>query len=135
MKSNQSEQEQFDVGSVIYFISPKTEKVIPALVSEKIVRTSKAASRVTYILEIRSAKSSQTAEVDPSTTTLFARPEDVREFMIARTTKAIDELITAAVSLANQFSPVAQDPASDEKSLDDSVEVTLPDGQVAKLRM
>ncbi len=134
MKSTQSEQEQFDVGSVIYFISPKTEKVIPALVSEKIVRTSKAASRVTYILEIRTGKSSQTAEVDPSTTTLFANPEDVREFMIARTTKAIDELIAAAVSLANQFSPVTAGEVTAEKTSDD-VEVTLPDGQVAKLRM
>ena len=135
MKSTQNEQEQFEVGSVIYFISPKTEKVIPALVSEKIVRTSKAASRVTYILEIRTGKSTQTAEVDPSTTTLFARPEDVREFMIARTTKAIDELIAAAVTLSKQFSLVQPAQTDNEKATDDPVEVTLPDGQVAKLRM
>ena len=135
MKSNQSEQEQFDVGSVIYFISPKTEKVIPALVSEKIVRTSKAASRVTYILEIRSAKSTQTAEVDPNTTTLFARPEDVREFMIARTTKAIDELIAAAVTLSKQFSIMSTTEIEEQQATDDPIEVTLPDGQVAKLRM
>jgi len=134
MKSNQSDQEQFDVGTVVYFISPKTEKVIPALVAEKIVRTSKASSKVTYILEIRSAKATQTAEVDPTSTKLFADTESVREFMIARTTIAIDELIAAAAALASQFSTVAKE-STLEKPADDAVEVTLPDGQVAKLRM
>ena len=51
MKSNQSEQEQFDVGTVIYFISPKTEKVIPALVSEKIVRTSRQLQKLLTFLK------------------------------------------------------------------------------------
>lgn len=135
MKSNQNEQEQFDVGTIIYFISPKTEKVIPALVSEKIVRTSKAASKVTYILEIRAGNTTKNAEVDPITTKLFARPEDVREFMIARTTKAIDELVATAVASAEQFGLAISKELSVEDTTDDPAEVLLPDGTVAKLRM
>ena len=85
---------EFDVGTIVYFISSKNEKVIPALVAEKIVRTSLAnSSKVTYILEIRTGKSIKSVEVDPINVDLFSNPQEIRAFMITRTTKAIDDLI------------------------------------------
>lgn len=134
MKSIQNNQ--FDVGSVIYFISSKTEKVIPALVAEKIVRTSKSSSKVTYILEIRTTNATKTAEVDPQITDLFATPEAIREFMISRTTDAIDNLIKVAVASASHLKASAT-PAAMEAAVasEEPVEVVLEDGQIAKLRM
>ena len=137
MKSANSE---FDVGTVVYFISSKNEKVIPALVAEKIVRTSLAnSSKVTYVLEVRSGKTMKSVEVDPANVDLFSTPQDIREFMIARTTKAIDGLIAAAVEAASTFSgaktvvegPI---PASTLEN-DEGASVILEDGTVAKLRM
>jgi len=137
MKSANSE---FDVGTVVYFISSKNEKVIPALVAEKIVRTSLTnSSKVTYILEVRSGKVMKSVEVDPATLDLFSTPQDIREFMIARTTKAIDGLIAAAVEAAGTFS--AANPQQESHlpaptlEKDEDASIILEDGTVAKLRM
>ena len=73
--------------------------------------------------------------MDPGTTKLFANPEDVREFMIARTTKAIDELVATAVAFAEQFGLAVTESLAAEKTTDNPAEVLLPDGTVAKLRI
>ena len=134
MKSKTNEE--FDVGSVIYFISAKTENVIPALVAEKIVRTSQSTSKITYVLDVMVSDGTKSVEVDPNSTDLFANPVDVREFMLARTTQAIDKLIENAVAAASVFVaaqstlPLPGDPPQEEFA-----EVILEDGKIAKLRM
>ena len=134
MKSKISEE--FDVGSVVYFISAKTENVIPALVAEKIVRTSQSTSKITYIINVMINDGTKSVEVDPGTTDLFANPADVREFMLARTTKAIDKLVENAIAAATVFAPsqVPPQPTSEEGQ-EEFAEVILEDGKIAKLRM
>jgi hypothetical protein len=137
MKSVNSE---FDVGTIVYFISSKNEKVIPALVAEKIVRTSLAnSSKVTYILEIRTGKTTtKSIEVDPTTADLFSNPQEIRVFMIARTTKAIDDLIAVAVEAASSFSAAKhtqEEISSPTFDAGEDIAVVLEDGKVAKLRM
>ena len=57
---------EFRVGNVVYFISSKTEQVIPALVVEKITRSSLDVDvRVTYVLKVKQGKSFKSIEVDP----------------------------------------------------------------------
>jgi len=134
MKSKTSEE--FDVGSIVYFISAKTENVIPALVTEKIVRTSQSTSKITYVLNVAVTDGSKSVEVDPSVTDLFANPADVREFMLARTTEAIDKLIENAVAAASAFAASQSIPSSlEDASSEEFAEVILEDGKIAKLRM
>jgi hypothetical protein len=131
---------EFDVGTIVYFISSKNEKVIPALVAEKIVRTSLAnSSKVTYILEIRTGKSIKSVEVDPINVDLFSNPQEIRAFMITRTTKAIDDLIAVAVEAASTFNVTKhtqeEHVPSPTFSDGEDIAVVLEDGKVAKLRM
>ena len=137
---------EFQVGGVVYFISSKTEQVIPALVAEKITRsTLNCEVKVTYVLKLRSGSAFKEVEVDPMKTDLFSDTEDVRKFMMERTAKAIDLLIEAAVKVSHQLKPesVSQlepqnlsTPADlDTIAPDEPAEVVLPDGTVAKLRM
>lgn len=134
MKSKTSEE--FDVGSIVYFISAKTENVIPALVTEKIVRTSQSTSKITYVLNVMVNDGSKSVEVDPGSTDLFANPADVREFMLTRTTQAIDKLIENAVAAAGAFTASQSIPPSLENTpSDEFAEVILEDGKIAKLRM
>ena len=134
MKSKTNEE--FDVGSVVYFISAKTENVIPALVAEKIVRTSQSTSKITYVLNVMINNGTKSVEVDPTSTDLFANPTDVREFMLARTTKAIDKLVENAVAAATAFAPAQVIPsAAVDENQEEFAEVILEDGKIAKLRM
>ena len=130
---------EFNVGIIVYFISSKNEKVIPALVAEKIVRTSLAnSSKVTYILEIRTGKTTKSVEVDPTTVDLFSNPQEIRSFMIARTTKAIDDLIAVAVEAASTLGGekhTQEEISSSTFDDGEDIAVVLEDGKVAKLRM
>lgn len=134
---------EFKVGEVVYFISSKTEQVIPALVAEKITRSSLGGVRVTYVLKVKSGNSSKEIEVDPEKTQLFESTAEVKDFMMHRTALAIDKLIAAAEAVAQSFrpqKPVEQPAAPTDVNLDtinpdDPAEVVLPDGTVAKLRM
>ena len=131
-----SANEHFSVGAIVYFISSKTEQVIPALVSEKIVRTSmENSSKVTYVLQVRSGKNLKSVEVDPAAVDLFATPEEIKAFMIERTTKAIDGLVSAAVEASRTFVPASVDQKLPVPSEGEYAEVVLEGGQVAKLRM
>ncbi len=140
---------EFSVGSIAYFISSKTEQVIPGLVTEKIVRTSRDASKVTYILEVHTGDGTMKSfEVDPEKADLFADTASVREFMLSRAANAIDALITAADERAafyNIPSVPEPEPSAKQKgrkkgkkqsgTIDDVAIVDLGDGTTAKLRM
>jgi|TARA_R110002060_G_scaffold3805_9_gene5922 hypothetical protein len=135
---------EFKVGSIVYFISGKTEQVIPALVSEKIVRSSLGCEiKVTYVLKIRQGKSFKSIEVDPLQTEFFEDPADVKSFMMERTTHAIDKLVTTAIAASKLLKPDEESAQSQvdqldmtvQSSGDEPIEVTLPDGKVAKFRM
>jgi hypothetical protein len=135
---------EFKVGSIVYFISDKTEQVIPALVSEKIMRSSlDCDTKVTYVLKVRQGKSFKSIEVDPLQTTFFEDTINVKSFMMERTTRAIDKLVATAVEASKLLKPaeeiastqVEQLDISMATSTDEPIEVTLPDGKVAKFRM
>jgi len=137
---------EFKVGNIVYFISSKTEQVIPALVAEKITRSSlDVGVRVTYVLKVRQGKSFKSIEVDPQKIELFEDPADVKTFMLERTEQAIDKLVATATEAAAHLRPpkppaeevvTAQAPDINlDMPADESIEVALPDGRTAKLRM
>lgn len=135
---------EFKVGSIVYFISDKTEQVVPALVSEKIMRSSLGCeTKVTYVLKVRQGKSFKAIEVDPLQTAFFEDTTNVKSFMMERTTRAIDKLVATAVEASKLLKPAEESiPTQVEQldismvtSSDEPIEVTLPDGKVAKFRM
>ena len=137
---------EFKVGNIVYFISSKTEQVIPALVAEKITCSSlDVGERVTYVLKVKQGKSFKSIEVDPQKVELFEDPADVKTFMLERTEKAIDKLVATATEAAAHLRPQKPPPedvmpahAQDvnlDVPTDEPIEVALPDGRTAKLRM
>lgn len=93
----------FPVGSIVYFLHNKTERVLPAQVTEKIVRTSQSGSRATYIIAVRSKDSIKNIEIDPEEVHVFQTPEQMKLFMIERATAAISRLVDVAVQASSVF--------------------------------
>ena len=98
----------FSVGSIVYFLHSKTERVLPAQVVEKIVRTSLDGTKATYIIAVQSSDKIKNIEVDPGVVPLFSTPDDMREFMVARATEAVTKLVDNAVRASSIFTPVEQ---------------------------
>lgn len=96
----------FPVGSIVYFLAAKTEKVLPAQVVERIDRTSVDGVKSTYIIAVRSSNDAvKKVEVDPSKISLFSSPDDMKSFMVSRATDAISILIDQAVTASSIFEP------------------------------
>ena len=96
----------FPVGSIVYFLATKTEKVLPAQITERIDRTSVGGVKSTYIIAVRTAGDTvKKLEVDPSKINLFSSPEDMKEFMVSRATDAIAILVEQAVAASSIFEP------------------------------
>lgn len=108
----------FPVGSVVYFLATKTEKVLPAQVTERIDRTSVDGVKSTYIIAVRTAGDTvKKLEVDPSKINLFSSPDEMKEFMVSRATDAISILVEQAVAASSIFVP-AEIPEAPIEDLD-----------------
>lgn len=153
---------EFPVGSVVYFLHK--ERVLPAQIFEKIVRTSMEGSKSTYLMKVRSKKPEgfSVLELDPETSDVFQTPDEMKAFMIARATEAIKELVDAAVQSSASFEnvvapedlqpdvedyeswhvPAAERPIkgsekkkNQKEKKEEYAEVDLGDGRKARLKM
>tara|TARA_B100000212_G_scaffold319120_1_gene276041 strand:+ start:58 stop:534 length:477 start_codon:yes stop_codon:yes gene_type:complete len=105
----------FSVGSVVYFLHSKSERVLPAQVVEKIVRTSLDGSKSTYIIAVQSSEGRiKKIEVDPDAVDIFPTPKQMKEFMVSRATAAVTKLVDNAVNASSVFEPVVTPPREKE---------------------
>ena len=111
----------FPVGSVVYFLHSKTERVLPAQVVEKIVRTSLDGSKSTYIIAVQSSEEIKRIEVDPSVVDIFPSPEEMKDFMVSRATAAVAKLVEKAVEASSVFQPVEPAPAREKEPIEDMI--------------
>lgn len=94
----------FSVGSVVYFLHNKTERVLPAQVMERIDRTTIDGSKSTYVISVPSSGGElKSIEVDPDKVSIFQTPDEMKKFMIERATIAITGLCETALSAASIF--------------------------------
>lgn len=143
-------EQEFEVGQIVFFIASKTESVIPALIAEKIVRTRIDGEQIGYVLHVNTSRGRDKIEVDPLKVRLFPTTADVREHMINLASLAIDKLISLASDSANKLSgtiknvskssmssskPPSQLPELNIEEESGIAEVVLDDGRVAKVRL
>ena len=156
--TSQETQNKYQVGEIVFFIASQSEQVVPALISEKIVRTSiDKKLKVSYILRIQVSNKAKLIEIDPETCALYSTPDEVRNYMIKRTTETIDQLVAVAIKQARVFGELSEKitttqtstnslPVPDMGTLKEFVEignaggenevmVELEDGKMARLRM
>ena len=106
----------FPVGSVVYFLHNKTERVLPAQVHEKIVRTSMNGSKSTYIVKVRAKSKAPNAdgftmlELDPDNVSVYQTAEEMKQFMVKRASDAVTSLVDAAVAASSVFEDVTPPP-------------------------
>ncbi len=146
------DEDQFRVGSIVYFIAAKSQNVIPGLVCEKIVRTSiDGSSKVNYVLEVKVSEGMKKVEVDPTKSQLFSSTIAIETFLVERAVSQIKEIVQEAGIRAEVFAArvkedvvftpdvrisaeLNKESSNDQESASDTV-VDLGDGTVARLKM
>ena len=88
----------YKVGQVVYLLSPKTLKIMPALIVEEITRKTVKATQTQFVLELPDKKGTRTVMSEVSAK-VFNDIGILRTFMIDNTRKSVEQLIENAIDM------------------------------------
>lgn len=130
---------KIDVGTIIYIIDPEEKTVIPARINEQIVSRKIDGETITHKLQLPSGKNHV---LETLTIKYFMSLEEVRSHLMDRAKNVIDKGIEGAKTMAeNKFGsfketkPQHEIAITPEEIPEESVQVTLPDGQIANVQV
>lgn len=86
----------YEVGQVIYLLSPKTLNILPALVVEEITRKTVDEVQTQFVVEMPDDKRTRVT-IDEVNAQIFTDVDKLRSFMIDNATQTIDGLISNAI--------------------------------------
>lgn len=127
----------FKVGQVIFLIPKGERRVIPAQVTEEILRRTMSGEETVWMLRL--AGSQKTAPLDPDAAEYFTDVDVLRDVMIQRTTQQVKNMLDKTVEIAEEafgrrLQPTELPSELDELEDEQPITVTLPDGTKAKVR-
>ena len=88
---------EYEVGQIIYLLSPKTLKVLPSLIVEEITRKTVNETETKFVLQMPDEKGTRVT-IDEVKAKIFADVDSLRKFMINNATQTIDRLIENAIN-------------------------------------
>jgi hypothetical protein len=88
---------EYEVGQIIYLLSPKTLTVLPTLIVEEITRKTVEDTQTKFVLEMPDKQKTRVT-IDEVKAKIFSDTEELRSFMIDNATQTIDKLIKNAIS-------------------------------------
>lgn len=129
----------FKVGQIIFLIPEGERKVLPAQVTEEILRRTLAGEETVWM--IRLAGSQKNVPLDPNAAEYFTDVNLLRETLIKRTTQQVNTMLDKTIEIANETFGVKEQHDLMESSLTSAIPelesvmtVVLPDGTKAKVR-
>lgn len=126
---------KIEVGAVIYLIDPDSKSVIPARVNEQIVSKKIEGETTTHKIEIPNGKTTVLEGLDVEH---FMSLDEVRSYLMQRAQSVVEKGIDAARQIVNEkFLASGPDRIPESTPPDDveKMQVTLPDGQVANVKI
>jgi len=100
---------KYKVGQIIYLLSDKTLKVIPAQIVEEVVRNTMEGKQTTYTIAMPN-KARTCVDLSSLSAKIFTDPHALEAFMIENTKKTIRGLLNEALSIQEIF--VTTEPSS-----------------------
>jgi hypothetical protein len=124
----------FKVGQIIYLIPTGERRVIPAQVTEEILRRTIAGQETVWMIQL--AGSQKSVPLDPTAAEYFTSMDDLRNVLIERTKSQVIAMLEKSERLALELFEAQQDeePEYDPEE-DQRTTVLLPDGTRAKVKI
>ncbi len=88
---------EYEVGQIIYLLSPKTLKVLPSLIVEEITRKTVDVTQTKFVLQMPDDQGTRVT-IDEVKAKIFTDVDKLRAFMIGNATQTIDKLIENAIN-------------------------------------
>lgn len=136
---------KYSVGQVVFVFLREKSALLPALVTEEIIRRTVSGNSVSYLVQVGKEPP---IEISTIKSEVFASAELARESLIARSIATVNKLVDGAVAKAATIYPAAMfesDPATEvtndelmveQSDVQDGAQVVeMPDGTMAKVRV
>jgi len=142
---------EYKVGQILFMTNTKSFKIIPIQVVEEVVRTTIDGQIKTYMVMLPD-KEKTVVDIAEVKTEMFQTQDEVKEYMLENTSRAIEALILSANRIKNKcFGPEAEEHISGEVKSNpktppanhetfshgesEIISVDLGDGSVAKMKV
>ena len=132
--------QSFKVGQIIYLIPENERKVLPAQVTEEILRRTLDGEETVWMIKL--AGSQKNVPLDPDAAEYFTDVNLLRETLINRTTAQVNTMLDKTIEIANEtfgarvqqsFESISIPASINEQA--PNITVVLPDGTKAKVRV
>jgi hypothetical protein len=120
----------FKVGQIVYLIPSGERRVIPAQITEEILRRTISGQETVWMIQL--AGSQKSVPLDPDAAEYFTSIEILRDVLVERTKAQVVAMLDRAESLAIEtFSSEAEE----VELVNESATILMPDGTRAKVKI
>ena len=123
----------FKVGQIVYLIPVDERRVLPAQITEEILRRTVKGTETVWMIQI--AGSPKSVPLDPDAAEYFTDMGSLRDTMLERTQKQVLAMLERVELMARE---VFQDSVSDApvtEEISETTTITMPDGTKARVRI
>jgi hypothetical protein len=120
----------FKVGQIVYLIPSGERRVIPAQITEEILRRTLSGQETVWMIQL--AGSQKSVPLDPDAAEYFTSVDMLRDLLVERTKKQVVAMLEKAEMLAEEaFGQPVDEPVFE----DEATTVLMPDGTRAKVKI
>jgi len=120
----------FKVGQIVYLIPSGERRVIPAQITEEILRRTISGQETVWMIQL--AGSQKSVPLDPDAAEYFISVDNLRDVLVNRTRAQVFAMLERTELLANEtFGQPADNPVFEEET----TMVLMPDGTRAKVKI
>jgi hypothetical protein len=123
----------FKVGQIVYLIPTGERRVLPAQITEEILRRTVRGTETVWMIQI--AGSPKSVPLDPEAAEYFTDMVSLREAMLERTRQQVITMLEKTESLAREMFPDQVEESVPTPSEDEPMTVTMPDGTKVRVRI
>ena len=123
----------FKVGQIVYLIPTGERRVLPAQITEEILRRTVKGTETVWMIQI--AGSPKSVPLDPDAAEYFTDMGSLRDTMLERTQKQVLAMLERVELMAREvFQDSVSDPPVTEE-ISETTTITMPDGTKARVRI
>lgn len=125
----------FKVGQIVYLIPTGERRVMPAQITEEILRRTVRGTETVWMIQV--AGSPKSVPLDPDAAEYFTSIDNLRDIMIERTKKQVIAMLEKTEALARQLFQDSESELvqSDPEVTSESTKIVMPDGTTARVRI
>lgn len=123
----------FKVGQIVYLIPTGERRVLPAQITEEILRRTVKGTETVWMIQI--AGSPKSVPLDPDAAEYFTDMGSLRDAMLERTQRQVLTMLEKVESMAREVFEESIPDETPAGEVSETATITMPDGTKARVRI